>query len=167
MNAAQVNRFFAVGIDFCSDLRNKENTMSENPSRECDLATWVGTGATLLADLAASWFFFKKDDPGLRAAFRIGWLSPWVAAMPQRRHKPSPVKGAAGDGSQFFLQKKSARDKIGKTTLLRESQFCSFPRAGLTTRGGRDGTEIGAIPSQKGNAARSADRRDVRTDSAL
>ncbi|MBQ6431314.1 MAG: sodium-translocating pyrophosphatase [Oscillospiraceae bacterium] len=55
--------------------------MSDNPSRELNLATWVSAGATLLVGLAASWFFFKKGDPSLPEAFRIGWLSPWVAAV--------------------------------------------------------------------------------------
>ena len=55
--------------------------MSDNPSRELNLATWLSAGVTVVAGFAASWFFFKKGNPVLPEAFRIGWLSPWVAAV--------------------------------------------------------------------------------------
>lgn len=55
--------------------------MSDNPSKELNLATWISAGVTILVGLGASWFFFKKGDPALPESFRIGWLSPWVSAV--------------------------------------------------------------------------------------
>ena len=55
--------------------------MSDNPSRELNLATWLSAGVTVVVGFAASWYFFKKGNPVLPEAFRIGWLSPWVSAV--------------------------------------------------------------------------------------
>ncbi|MBQ3355502.1 MAG: sodium-translocating pyrophosphatase [Oscillospiraceae bacterium] len=55
--------------------------MSDNPSRELNLATWISAGVTVLAGLAGSWYFFKNGNPVLPETFRIGWLSPWVSAV--------------------------------------------------------------------------------------
>lgn len=54
--------------------------MGENPSKELNLATWISAGATILIGLAASWFLFGKGT-ALPESFKIGWLSPWLAAV--------------------------------------------------------------------------------------
>ncbi len=52
--------------------------MSNNPSRELNLATWISAGLTVVIGLVASYIVFKNVSI---ESFRIGWLSPWVASV--------------------------------------------------------------------------------------
>lgn len=53
--------------------------MSDDPSRELNLATWFSAGITLMLCLAASFFVFKNVP--LYDSFRFGWISPWISAI--------------------------------------------------------------------------------------
>lgn len=53
--------------------------MSDDPSRELNLATWFSAGITLMLCLAASFFVFRNVP--LYDSFRFGWISPWISAI--------------------------------------------------------------------------------------
>lgn len=53
--------------------------MSDNPSRELNLATWISAGLTILIGLVAAYVVFK--DVALYEDFIAGWLSPWISAV--------------------------------------------------------------------------------------
>ena len=53
--------------------------MSDNPSRELNLATWISAGLTIVIGLLSAWIVFK--DVALYDNFLCGWLSPWISAV--------------------------------------------------------------------------------------
>lgn len=53
--------------------------MSDNPSRELNLSTWVSAGITLILGLAGSYILFGNVT--LYDTFRLGWISPWLSAV--------------------------------------------------------------------------------------
>lgn len=53
--------------------------MSNNPSRELNLATWISAGLTIVIGLLSAWIVFK--DVALYDNFLCGWLSPWISAV--------------------------------------------------------------------------------------
>lgn len=53
--------------------------MSDNPSKELNLATWISAGLTILIGLIAAYVVFK--DVKLYDDFIAGWLSPWISAV--------------------------------------------------------------------------------------
>lgn len=53
--------------------------MSDNPSRELNLATWISAGLTIVIGLLSAWIVFK--DVTLYDNFLCGWLSPWISAV--------------------------------------------------------------------------------------
>lgn len=53
--------------------------MSDNPSRELNLATWISAGLTIVIGLVAAYVVFK--DVVLYDDFIAGWLSPWISAV--------------------------------------------------------------------------------------
>ncbi len=56
--------------------------MSDNPSRELDLSTWISAGLTVILGGAACYLIFGRLDAGeLYSDFKIGWASPWVSAI--------------------------------------------------------------------------------------
>ena len=55
--------------------------MSDNPSKELDLATWISAGFTVVLGGAASYFLFTYQGVALYEEFRFGWLSPWISSV--------------------------------------------------------------------------------------
>ena len=53
--------------------------MSDNPSHELNLATWISAGLTVVIGFFAALIVFKNVP--LYADFKCGWLSPWIAAV--------------------------------------------------------------------------------------
>ncbi len=53
--------------------------MSDNPSRELDLATWTSAGITIVLGGLASYLLFGKLD--LYDEFKFGWISPWISSV--------------------------------------------------------------------------------------
>lgn len=53
--------------------------MSDNPSRELNLATYISAGLTMLIGLFAAWKVFHNVP--LYAEFACGWISPWISAV--------------------------------------------------------------------------------------
>lgn len=53
--------------------------MSDNPSRELNLATWISAGLTIVIGFFASLIVFKNVP--LYGSFRCGWLSPWLSSV--------------------------------------------------------------------------------------
>ena len=53
--------------------------MSDNPSRELNLATWISAGLTIVIGFFASLIVFKNVP--LYDSFRCGWLSPWLSSV--------------------------------------------------------------------------------------
>ncbi|MBQ7184609.1 MAG: sodium-translocating pyrophosphatase [Clostridia bacterium] len=53
--------------------------MSDNPSRELNLATWISAGVTLVIAFVLSWVIFGKEQ--LYSDFLAGWASPWISAV--------------------------------------------------------------------------------------
>ena len=53
--------------------------MSDNPSRELNLDTWISAGLTIVIGLLSAWIVFK--DVALYDNFLCGWLSPWISAV--------------------------------------------------------------------------------------
>ncbi len=52
---------------------------SDNPSLELNMATYISAAITILGSAGAASYFFARLD--LYDSFRIGWASPWVAAI--------------------------------------------------------------------------------------
>ena len=52
---------------------------SDNPSLELDMATYISAAITILGSAGAASYFFNHLN--LYDAFKIGWASPWVAAI--------------------------------------------------------------------------------------
>lgn len=63
-----------LGLGYASIKR-----MSDNPSRELNLATWISAGLTIILGLVAAYVVFK--DVALYDDFIAGWLSPWISAV--------------------------------------------------------------------------------------
>ncbi len=58
--------------------------MSDNPSRELNLATWISAGLTLVLGFFGAMVIFQKVDASLlkdELGWKIGWVSPWVCAV--------------------------------------------------------------------------------------
>ena len=58
--------------------------MSNNPSRELNLATWISAGLTMVLGFAATAVCFAKvDAEALKAVYgwSAGWTSPWICAV--------------------------------------------------------------------------------------
>ncbi len=53
---------------------------SDNPHRELNTATWTSAILTLLSTGAMTWWFFNGADLSA-VPFRLGWASPWAAAV--------------------------------------------------------------------------------------
>ena len=53
--------------------------MSDNPSKELDLATWISAGITIVLGGVACYLLFGKID--LYTEFKFGWLSPWISSV--------------------------------------------------------------------------------------
>lgn len=53
--------------------------MSDNPSKELDLATWISAGVTVILGGAACYLLFGKLD--LYDEFKFGWVSPWISSI--------------------------------------------------------------------------------------
>ncbi|MBQ4270559.1 MAG: sodium-translocating pyrophosphatase [Clostridiales bacterium] len=53
--------------------------MSDNPSKELDLATWISAGVTIVLGGAACYLLFGGMD--LYDEFKFGWVSPWVSSI--------------------------------------------------------------------------------------
>ena len=53
--------------------------MSDNPSRELNLATWISAGLTVIIGFFAALFTFK--DVPLYSDFVLGWASPWISSV--------------------------------------------------------------------------------------
>ena len=63
-----------IGIAFVTSRK-----MSNNPSRELNLATYISAGLTVIIGLFVSWLIFH--DVTLYREFKCGWLSPWISAV--------------------------------------------------------------------------------------
>lgn len=63
-----------IGLALCQFRK-----MSDDPSRELDLATWLSAGITIVLGLVFSYIIFK--DVPLYDSFRCGWLSAWISAV--------------------------------------------------------------------------------------
>ncbi|MBP5655930.1 MAG: sodium-translocating pyrophosphatase [Clostridiales bacterium] len=55
--------------------------MSDNPSKELDLATWISAGFTVVLGGVACYFLFNYQGVQLYDEFRFGWLSPWISSV--------------------------------------------------------------------------------------
>ena len=55
--------------------------MSDNPSKELDLATWISAGFTVILGGVACYFLFNYQGVQLYDEFRFGWLSPWISSV--------------------------------------------------------------------------------------
>lgn len=53
--------------------------MSDNPSRELNMATYISSTLTVIFGLIACYVIFGKVD--LYDSFAIGWISPWISAV--------------------------------------------------------------------------------------
>ena len=53
--------------------------MSDNPSKELNLATYVSAGITVVMGLVTSWYAFHNVP--LYDNFACGWLSPWISTV--------------------------------------------------------------------------------------
>ncbi len=78
--------FVSIGLVACcigvASLLFKKK-MSENPHKELNGATYVAAGLTIVLGFVASYLLFKGEDADvLKAAlgFKVGGLSPWIAA---------------------------------------------------------------------------------------
>ncbi len=62
-----------IGLGYASVKK-----MSDNPSRELDLSTWISAGLTLIGALIATYLIFRNIP--LYDEFKAGWISPWISA---------------------------------------------------------------------------------------
>ncbi len=53
--------------------------MSNNPSHELNLSTWISAGLTVVIGLFASYLMFREVP--LYDSFKLGWLSPWISSV--------------------------------------------------------------------------------------
>ena len=76
--------FAACGLIACiigiaSTLLKKK--LSDNPHKELNVSTWVSAGVTALFGLGLAWYFFGRNAADSYNAFKLGWMSPWIAAV--------------------------------------------------------------------------------------
>lgn len=76
--------FAALGLVACvigiaTTLLKKK--LSDNPHMELNISTWVSAGLTAIFGLGLSYYVFGTNAKDAYAAFRFGWLSPWIAAV--------------------------------------------------------------------------------------
>ena len=76
--------FAALGLIACvigiaSTLLKKK--LSDNPHRELNVSTWVSAGVTALLGLGLSYYMFGTNAQDAYKAFKVGWISPWLAAV--------------------------------------------------------------------------------------
>ena len=57
--------------------------MSDDPSKELNLATYISAGISVITCGAAAFLAFGKADSALlqTLGFKLGWLSPWICAI--------------------------------------------------------------------------------------
>ena len=57
--------------------------MSDNPSRELNLATWISAGLTLVLGFFGAWKIFGAVDGAVlkELGWAAGWVSPWLCAV--------------------------------------------------------------------------------------
>lgn len=57
--------------------------MSDNPSKELNLATYISAGISIIACGVIAYFSFAKIDSALleQLKFKLGWISPWICAV--------------------------------------------------------------------------------------
>ncbi len=67
---------FACIIGLAYSLHHKN---SDNPSLELNMATYISAAITVLGSAGAASYFFNSLN--LYDSFKIGWASPWVAAI--------------------------------------------------------------------------------------
>ena len=60
-------------------LASKRKKMSDNPSRELNIMTWIASALTLIMGLGISFYLFRGKD--LYDTFRLGWISPWCSVV--------------------------------------------------------------------------------------
>ena len=58
---------------------SKRKKMSDNPSRELNVMTWIASALTLLLGLAICYWLFNGKT--LYDTFRLGWISPWCSVV--------------------------------------------------------------------------------------
>lgn len=60
-----------------------KSKLSENPHKELNITTWISAGVSILGAFVLSYFVFYNvgDDAFKQIEFKIGWLSPAVAAV--------------------------------------------------------------------------------------
>lgn len=60
-----------------------KSKLSENPHKELNITTWISAGVSILGAFVLSYFVFNNvgDDAFKQIEFKIGWLSPAVAAV--------------------------------------------------------------------------------------
>ena len=119
-----------VGLGF-AQFKKK---MSDDPSRELDLATWFSAGITVVLGFAASAIMFAGNGSALlkEFGFKWSWVSPWVCAVmgiisgvaigviteyyTSTEYKPTKKLGEiATEGEAFVITK---GDAIGSRSVL-------------------------------------------------
>lgn len=53
--------------------------MSDQPSKELNMSTWISAGITMVLGLTACYLLFNNIH--LYDSFRLGWISPWLSAL--------------------------------------------------------------------------------------
>jgi len=76
--------FAACGLIACiigiaSTLLKRK--LSDNPHMELNVSTWVSAGVTALFGLGLAYYFFGYNSNDGYTAFKLGWISPWIAAV--------------------------------------------------------------------------------------
>ena len=109
--------------------------MSNNPSRELDLATWLSAGLTVVLGLGGAYLAFGKIDASLLKdtyGWVAGWTSPWICAVlgiasgvaigsiteyyTSTDHKPTrTLAEMAPEGEAFVVTK---GDAVGSRSVL-------------------------------------------------
>lgn len=127
-----------LGLGFASIKK-----MSNNPSKELDLATYISAGITVVLGFFASMFVFRGVD--LLPAFKAGWVSPWICSVlgivsgvaigtiteyyTATEYKPTrTLAEMATEGEAFVITKGDAvgsRSVIGPVLLIGISLFIS------------------------------------------
>ena len=57
----------------------RKESMGENPAGELNNITYISAGITMIGSLVASYLMF--DHVELYGDFKLGWISPWIAAL--------------------------------------------------------------------------------------
>ena len=104
--------------------------MSDNPSRELDLATWVSAGITMALGVILSLLCFRNVP--LYSTWKLGWISPLVSAIlgiasgiaigsiteyyTSTDHKPTRMLAEIADEGEAFVITKG--DAIGSRSCM-------------------------------------------------